>query len=458
MEDTITAIATAPGESGIGIIRISGEKAIQILKDIFISYSKKTQQLENRKLTYGHIVDKDKNETIDEVLVAYMKGPNTYTREDVVEINCHGGMISVRKILELILNKGARLAEKGEFTKRAFLNGRIDLSQAEAVIDMITAKTDKGFDVALNQLEGYLSQHIRKIRHSLLEIIAHVTVNIDYPDEDIEEITYENLYQSVKSITSDIDNLIKTADTGKIIREGLSTVIIGKPNVGKSSLLNALLRESRAIVTEIPGTTRDVIEEMININGIPLKIVDTAGIRETTDIVEKIGVEKTKEFFNSGDLIIFILNAAEELTEDDYQIMELLKNRKAILLLNKIDLPVKINIDEIKRILPDKTIINTSIKNEKGIKELEDTISNMVYIGEVKQEDSVMITNVRHKNLLEKSNKYLFDAIEMIERKEALDFVEVDLRNAWESLGEIIGETIAEDIINEIFSRFCLGK
>ncbi|MCG8482057.1 MAG: tRNA uridine-5-carboxymethylaminomethyl(34) synthesis GTPase MnmE [Clostridia bacterium] len=458
MEDTIAGIATAPGEAGISIVRMSGENAIEILKKIFVPSSISFSKMENRKLTYGYIIDKENNETIDEVLSVFMEAPYTYTKEDVVEINCHGGMIPVRRILELILKNGARISEKGEFTKRAFLNGRIDLSQAEAVIDMISSKTDRGFDVAFNQLEGSLSKVVQEIRHQLLEILAHVTVNIDYPDEDIEEITYDELKKGVVNTISQINDLIDTAETGKIIRDGLSTVIVGKPNVGKSSLLNALLNESRAIVTDVPGTTRDIIEEMINIDGIPLKIVDTAGIRETSDAVEKIGVEKTKEFFNAGDLIIFIINASEPLSQDDDDILQLLQNKKSIILINKVDLPEKINLEKIEKIVPGKKIIKTSIKQGTGIAELKEHIREMVFSGNIKQENSLMITNIRHKDLLEKSKNFLLDAVKMIEAKEALDFVEVDLRNAWEDMGEIIGETISEDIMNEIFSRFCLGK
>ncbi|NLK73595.1 MAG: tRNA uridine-5-carboxymethylaminomethyl(34) synthesis GTPase MnmE [Clostridiales bacterium] len=457
MEDTIAAVATAPGEAGIGIVRLSGENVLQIINDIFKPKSKKSiSAIDHRKLIYGHIIDN--KQVIDEVLVVYMKAPHTYTKEDIAEIHCHGGMIPVRKILELTLKKGARLAEKGEFTKRAFLNGRIDLSQAEAVMDIISAKTDKGFDLALNQLEGQLSENIRQIRNALLQTIAHVSVNIDYPEEDIEEITYENLKKQISDILSSIKNLLETADTGKIIKDGLNTVIIGRPNVGKSSLLNALLKESRAIVTEIPGTTRDIIEEMLHINGIPLKIIDTAGIRETSDVIEKIGVEKTKKSFNMADLIIFMLNTSEPLASEDHQIIELLKHRKAIVVLNKTDLPQKINIEEIQSLLPDKKIIQASMKQGKGIKELEEAISDMVYSGHVSQKNTLMITNIRHKNLLEKAKTFLEDSLSMIERQEPLDFIDIDLKNAWESLGEIIGEAVAEDIIDEIFSRFCLGK
>lgn len=455
MEDTIAAVATALGEGGIGIVRISGENAKSILDQIFISVY--DNAFENRKLVYGHVIDEERK-TIDEALAVYMKAPNTYTKEDVVEINCHGSIVSLKKTLELVLRKGARIADRGEFTKRAFLNGRLDLSQAEAVIDMIKAKTDKGYEVALNQLEGHLSVKITELRDQILELLAHVIVNIDYPDDDIEEITYENLKHRVKKINDEVKTLLKTSDTGKILKEGLNTVIIGKPNVGKSSLMNALLRESRAIVTEVPGTTRDTIEEMVNINHIPLRIIDTAGIRETEDVVEKIGVEKSKESFNKADLIIFILNASEELSQEDREIMKNIENKKAIILLNKTDLPEKIDINEVKKKLPMKKIIYSSIVNRLGILELEEEITKMVYSGEVRQEESLLITNARHVGLLEKAKNSLNDALDMIDNKEALDFIEVDIRSAWETLGEIIGETVSEDIINEVFSRFCLGK
>ncbi len=457
MEDTIVSIATAPGEAGIGIVRISGEKAISIADHIFLSAKNENlSKYEKNKLVYGNIHDEELK--IDEVMVSYMKEPHSYTREDVVEINCHGGIVSSRKILDIVLKNGARMAENGEFTKRAFLNGRIDLSQAEAVIDLIKAKTDSGFELAIDQLDGYLSRKISEIRDDLLQIIAHVVVNIEYPDEDIEELTYQKLEKDIDLIHEKVKKLLDSADAGKIIKEGLSTVIIGRPNVGKSSLLNAMLRESRAIVTEIPGTTRDIIEEMVNINGIPLKIVDTAGIRETIDIVEKIGVEKSKEFFNKGDLIIYIINYSEELENDDYEILNLIKQKNAIILLNKTDLPKKIDEKEIERLVGDKKIIKTSILNEKGVDELEKAISDMFLSGYVKQSHNVLITNSRHKNILDRADKFMADATNMAKLNEAFDFIEIDLRNAWEVLGEIIGESITEDIVDEVFSRFCLGK
>ncbi len=458
-EVTIAAIATAPGEAGIGIVRLSGEKSFEIAEKIFKPTKGKTlREYQSRRLTHGHIINPLNNKVIDEVLITYMKAPYTYTAEDVVEINCHGGIVPVKKILEIVIKMGAALAEPGEFTKRAFLNGRIDLSQAEAVMDMIQAKTEKGFDIALSQLEGTLSHEVGEIRHSILEMMAHITVSIDFPDDDIEEITYKDLENRANKIHTRIEKLLKTADTGRIIREGLNTVIVGKPNVGKSSLLNALLRESRAIVTEVPGTTRDIIEEFVSIQGIPLKIVDTAGIRETEDIVERIGVERSKEIFNKSDLIIFILNASEPLSQEDETIIELVKNRQAIILLNKTDLPMILDISKVKALLPGKPIIKISLIDGTGLDELESSIVNLVYGGLVKSKESSLITNVRHKNALERAQNSIYDAMVAIKDNLSLDFVEVDVKNCWESLGEITGETLEDDILDKIFSSFCIGK
>ncbi len=457
IDDTIAAIATAPGEGGIGIVRISGEKALDIAESIFESVNKKSIKDYNpRTLIYGNIIDDAK--IIDEVLLAYMKGPNTYTKEDVIEINCHGGFISVKKILELTLKKGARLAEPGEFTKRAFLNGRIDLSQAEAVIDIINAKTDLSYNVAQSQLEGTLSFKIKELRNKVTELLAHVEVAIDFPDEDVEHITYENLYNKSKELKEEITSLYETSETGKIIRDGLKTVIVGKPNVGKSSLLNAILKESRAIVTDIPGTTRDVIEEFVNISGIPLKIIDTAGIRETDDIVEKIGVQKSRESFESADLAILVLDASRELSVEDIDILENVKNKNTIVLINKTDLENKIDEDKIKEYVDEKRTIKISALERKGIDKLENEIADMVYKGNVSQGDSVMITNVRHKNSLEKAINAITDAIKAIEDNIALDFIEVDLKNIWDYLGEVSGDTVSEDLLDTIFRDFCIGK
>lgn len=457
MEDTIAAVATAYGEGGIGIIRISGEEALPILQEIF-EFHGDTDTFTSHRMTYGKIIDKEKNQIIDEVLAVYMKGPKTYTAEDVVEINCHGSMVSLRKTLALVLRKGARLAEPGEFTKRAFLNGRLDLSQAEAVIDMIRAKTDKSFDVAVSQLEGRLSLKVEEIRQKLLDLLVDITVNIDYPDEDIEEMTYEKLEESIVETQDMIEKLLATSSTGRMIREGIKIAIVGKPNVGKSSLMNGLLKETRAIVTDIPGTTRDTIEEVLSIRNIPVYLVDTAGIRETSDKVEKMGIEKSKEAFNQADFILFLLDGSRPLEEEDLQIMELLKERKSLVLINKRDLGEAISIEEIAAKLPASQVIEASLLKGQGITEIEDAVEDLVYGGEIVQKESMMVNNVRHIELLQQAVKSLTDALHMSERREALDFIEVDVKNAYERLGEIIGETVSDDIINEVFARFCLGK
>lgn len=456
MEETIAAIATPPGEGGIGVIRISGQDSFKILNTIFVP--KNQQELENWKLIYGHIKDREKNIILDEVLAVYMKYPYTYTAEDVVEIQCHGSIIAIKNILSLIVRTGARIAEPGEFTKRAFLNGRLDLSQAEAVIDLIKAKTDKSFDVAFNQLDGVFSKKVQSIRKYLLDLLVNVAVNIDYPDEDIEEITNTKLCKDISQLNNMIEELLLTADTGRIIKEGLNVSIIGKPNVGKSSLMNALMKETRAIVTEIPGTTRDTIEEMISIKNIPVKLIDTAGIRETDDQIEKIGIEKSKQAFNNADLIIFMLDSSQVLSKEDKIIMEYIDESKVIVLLNKIDLAAKIEKKEVQHIFSNGSIIETSIAQGIGMEQLEEKIASMVYGGHVKQSDSLMVTNVRHKTLLEKALFSIKDAFQIASLGEALDFIEIDLKNAYEFLGEIIGETVSDDIINEVFSRFCLGK
>ena len=456
MEDTIAAIATAYGEGGIGIIRISGEKSLDILRDIFHPVSG-NDDIISRRMTYGKVTDDD-GELLDEVLAVYMKGPKTYTAEDMVEINCHGSVVSLRRVLSLVLRKGARLAEPGEFTKRAFLNGRLDLSQAEAVIDLIKAKTDKSFDVAVSQLEGGLSEKIGDIRKKLLDVLVDLTVNIDYPDEDIEELTYSKLTDNVSQISEMIENLLSSASAGRMIREGIRVAIVGRPNVGKSSLMNGLLRESRAIVTDTPGTTRDTIEEAVNIRNIPVYLIDTAGIRETSDKIEKIGIEKTKEAFNNADFVIFIIDGSRELDEEDMKIMEYIRGRNGLVIVNKNDLPQKADLSCVRKMLPDLRMINTSLAKGEGITETEDTIEELVYGGRVSQKESVMVNNVRHIELLNKAFDSLRDARSMSEAGEALDFIEVDVRNAYEYIGEITGETVSDDILNEVFSRFCLGK
>ncbi|EQK49630.1 MULTISPECIES: tRNA uridine-5-carboxymethylaminomethyl(34) synthesis GTPase MnmE [Paraclostridium] len=457
IDDTIAAIATAPGEGGIGIIRISGEKSLQVANDIFKSVSgKKIEEYNTRTLIYGHILDGEK--TIDEVLVAYMKGPNSYTTEDVIEINCHGGFISVKKILELVLSKDVRLADQGEFTKRAFLNGRIDLAQAEAIIDVINAKTEMAHTVAQSQLEGSLSKKIKDLRFGITEMLAHITVSIDFPDEDVEHITYNTLKEKSLELQKEINKLYDTAESGKILRDGLKTVIVGKPNVGKSSLLNAVLGENRAIVTDIPGTTRDVIEEFVNIKGIPLKIVDTAGIRETEDVVEKIGVEKSKEFFNSADLSIVVLDSSRELEIEDIEILEAVQPNKTIVLLNKTDLDQVIDIEKIKQFVDEKNIITISALQHEGIEKIHDKIEDMVFEGTVRNSSDLVVTNSRHKDALYKAKQSISDALTAIDSYMPLDFIEVDFKNIWDYLGYINGDTVTEDLLDTIFSNFCIGK
>lgn len=458
MPDTIAAISTAVGEAGIGIVRLSGKDAIDIGNKIFQgSKDKKLIDVDNRKLAYGHIVD-GKNKQIDEVLIAYMKEPYTYTRENMVEIYCHGGIISVKKVLELLLNSGARLAEPGEFTKRAFLNGRLDLSQAEAVIDVIKSKTDKSFQVSFDQLGGRLSNQIKEIRDILLSMIAHVEVSIDFPEEDVDEITFEELEKDAEDVKDRVEKLLSTADRGKVLREGINTVILGKPNVGKSSLLNAILREKRAIVTDIPGTTRDIIEEYVNIDGIPLKVIDTAGIRDTDDAVEKIGVDMAKDKIEDADLIIAIFDSSRELTDEDYQIIDLIKGKRSLILLNKTDLPSKYTVEFLQGLIEDKEIISTSIYKGEGVDLVEGKIKDMFYSGKIQSDSNVIVTNMRHKNQLEKALINIDSALKDIRAQVPLDCIEVDLRDCWENLGEISGDTVGEDILDKIFSEFCIGK
>ena len=393
---------------------------------------------------------------LDEVIISYMKGPKSFTAEDTIEINCHGGVVGTNRILQEIIRAGARMAEPGEFTKRAFLNGRIDLSQAEAVIDIIRAKTELSMKSALMQSEGTISKEIKIIRNKLLSVIAHIEATVDYPEEDMEEVTAGKVNEDVTEIISEIDILLSTADEGKILREGLSTVIVGKPNVGKSSLLNALVKEKRAIVTDVPGTTRDVIEEYISIEGIPVKIVDTAGIRETEDIVEKIGVEKSKEKIDEADLVILILDLSNKLTHEDREIIDYIKDKKYIVLLNKSDLDGKIEREELQS-LKSKYITNISVKTGEGLNLVKEHIKDLFFNGEIKTE-GIFVTNNRHKESLIRAKENLEASLNALEYTSAIDLASIDIRNAWMNLGEITGEALEEDIIHKIFSEFCLGK
>lgn len=455
--DTIAAIATALGEGGISIIRISGEKALLIAAKIFRGKnSRNLADIRPYTLRYGHIIEQESNEVIDEVLVSYMKGPRSYTAEDTIEINCHGGVIATRRILEELVRAGVRLAEPGEFTKRAFLNGRIDLSQAEAVIDIIRAKTELSMKAAYTQAEGRISREIAALRHKLLGSIAHIEATVSFPEDDLEEATTQQVVREAEEILQEIESLLATANEGKIIREGLNTVIVGKPNVGKSSLLNALLMESRAIVTDIPGTTRDIIEEYMNIDGVPIKIIDTAGIRETEDVVEKIGVERSKAKISEADLIIFMLDVSRSLDEEDKDILRFIRDRKYILLLNKTDLPEKISKDELDS-LELKYVIRISAKTGVGIDALKDAVKELFFKGEIKANE-IMITNARHKEALFRARESIGDALAALENTMAIDLAAIDIRNAWMALGEITGDTLEEDLIEKIFSEFCIGK
>lgn len=457
IDDTIAAIATAPGEGGVGIIRISGPKSLEISNKIFKPFHRSSiDDYSVRTLIYGNIYDGE--HIIDEVLLAYMKAPNSYTVEDVIEINCHGGFISVKKILELVLKCGARIAEPGEFTKRAFLNGRIDLSQAEAVIDIINAKTEQSHQIAQSQLDGNLSKKIKDLRNQITSVLAQVEVAIDYPEEDIEFITYNELIEKTKIIQDEIVKMYKTADTGKILREGLKTAILGKPNVGKSSLLNSILGENRAIVTDIPGTTRDVIEEFVNIKGIPLRIIDTAGIRETEDIVEKIGVERSLNHMKSSDLILVVIDSSKNIDIEDIDILENVDKSKTLVILNKIDLESNLDIDTIKKYIEEKNIINISALKNEGLELLHDRIEEMVFEGDISNNEDVMITNSRHKDAIYKAMKSVEDAVSALNDKMPYDFIEVDLKDAWDTLGYINGDTVSEDLLDTIFHNFCIGK
>ncbi len=458
-EDTISAIATAPGEGGIGIVRMSGSDAVAVADKIFRGINgKRASDIKSFQAAYGYIIDTQTMATVDEVLILVMLAPRSYTRENVVEIHCHGGAVPLQRILSLTLKHGARLAEPGEFTKRAFLNGRLDLTQAEAVIDIIRAKTDSSLKMAVGQLSGLLSGTIRNLRDDILAMIAHLEAAIDFPEEDIEEMAIDEVSGKVRQTIASIDRLLATAQTGRILREGLKTVIIGKPNVGKSSLLNALLREKRAIVTDIPGTTRDIIEEYVNIRGIPLKIVDTAGIRETNDVVEKIGVERAREVMAEADLILVLLDASRQLSEEDREVLSALQERKAIVLVNKSDLPQQLEMDKVLKYAAGKKVLYISAAQGTGLEELEQFIVDLVYSGQVQQGEGAWVNNVRQARLLEQAKCHLEEVLAATGSGMPPDCLVIDLRGAWDKLGEITGDTVGEDIINEIFTRFCIGK
>ncbi|MHB7941303.1 tRNA uridine-5-carboxymethylaminomethyl(34) synthesis GTPase MnmE [Staphylococcus capitis] len=456
--DTITSISTPMGEGAIGIVRLSGPQAIEI-GDTLYKGKKKLSEVDTHTINYGHIIDPETNETVEEVMISVLRAPKTFTREDIIEINCHGGILTINRILELTMTYGARMAEPGEYTKRAFLNGRIDLSQAEAVMDFIRSKTDRASKVAMNQIEGRLSDLIKKQRQSILEILAQVEVNIDYPEyDDVEDATTEFLLEQSKNIKEEINRLLETGTQGKIMREGLSTVIVGRPNVGKSSMLNNLIQDNKAIVTEVAGTTRDVLEEYVNVRGVPLRLVDTAGIRDTEDIVEKIGVERSRKALSEADLILFVLNNNEPLTEDDQTLYEVVKNEDVIVIINKTDLEPRLDIGEVKEMIGDMPLIQTSMLKQEGIDELEIQIRDLFFGGEVQNQDMTYVSNSRHISLLKQARHSIQDAIDAAESGVPMDMVQIDLTRTWEILGEIIGESASDELIDQLFSQFCLGK
>ena len=455
--DTITAIASAMSPSGIGIIRISGPDAMDVIDRIYRSKNgkKKIKEVSSHTIHYGFIMDGET--VIDEVLVMIMQGPHTYTGEDTVEIDCHGGVLAMRKVLETVIKYGARPAEPGEFTKRAFLNGRIDLSQAEAVMDVISAKSEYALKSSLSQLKGSVQRSIQEIRSKIIYHIAYIESALDDPEHISVDGYGETLEEDLLPLRKTIQKLLKSADEGKMIHEGIKTVILGKPNAGKSSLLNILVGEEKAIVTDIAGTTRDILEEQIVLQGISLRMIDTAGIRDTQDTVEKIGVEKARKSAADADLILYVVDASVPLDENDENIMALLQNKKAIVLLNKSDLDTVVDEDCLKNMV-NAPVLWISAKQESGIRELEDTIKELFFTGEINFNDEVYITNIRHKTALEEADRSLSLVEDSIQMGMPEDFFTIDLMSAYESLGQIIGEAVGEDLVNEIFSKFCTGK
>ena len=457
MEKTIVAISTASGNGGIGIIRLSGKQSFEIINKIFVPKNK-NKEIKGYNIKYGNVVNPENNEIIDEVLVSYFVAPKSYTTENMCEINSHGGIIVEKRILELCLKNGAELAEPGEFTKRAFLNGRIDLSQAEGIIDLINSKTEMEAKESINQLEGSLSKKIKEIEQKMLDITVNIEVTIDYPEYDVEEVTNAEALNSLQSIHNMLKELQSSFNKGKIIRDGIKTVIVGKPNAGKSSLLNSMLKEDRAIVSDIAGTTRDTIEEYINVDGIPLKLIDTAGIRDTENTIEKIGVEKSKMLIDSADLVIAIFDISTDFDDDDRKIMELVKDKKSIILLNKVDISKNNENNEKELEKLNKPVIKISAKEEIGLDLLYNEIKKLFELNEISSNNEVLITNERHKNQIIKADKHILEAIDTIKNNMPVDIISIYINQAMEDLGEITGENISENIINEIFSKFCLGK
>lgn len=454
MNDTICAISTSQGVGAIAIIRVSGTESIDITNKIF--KGKDLTQADTHTINYGHIVDNDGN-IIDEVLVSLMRAPRTFTAEDTVEINTHGGIAATNKVLELLLLNGCRLAEPGEFTKRAFLNGRIDLLEAEAVMDMINAKTNIQREMAVNQISGKVSSLINDLRDDMVQIISNINVNIDYPEyDDVEEMTNEVLVPKITNLKQRIEKILKESENGRIIRDGIKTSIIGRPNVGKSSLLNALLEEEKAIVTDIAGTTRDIVEGQININGIILNMIDTAGIRTTDDKIEAIGVEKSKKMMKESDLVLFVLNNNEELTEDIEELLKEVKNKNYIVLINKTDLESKLDLSQLD--IPEDKIVKMSIKNNQGIEELKDKIIELFNISQIQTADLTYLNNARSISILKSCLDSIIEVEKGVGNNQPIDMIELDIKDIWEKLGTINGTTYEEELLDEMFSRFCLGK
>ena len=449
MNDTIAAISTSMGVSGIAIIRVSGIDSIKIVNKIF--KGKNLNEVDSHTINYGHIVEK--NNIIDEVLVSVMKAPKTFTREDIVEINTHGGIAITNKVLELLLMNGCRLAEPGEFTKRAFLNGRIDLIEAEGVMDLINSRTEKSRKLAINQVIGEVSNLIKRLRQKIIELLANIEVNIDYPEyEDIEEMTNKKISKNINIIENEIKNILTKSKDSKIIKDGIKTIIIGSPNVGKSSILNRLLNEEKAIVTDIAGTTRDIVEGTIQIDGIVLNIIDTAGIRQTNDVVESIGVKKSLDLIDEADLILYVLNNNEKLLDEEENIIEKIQDKNSIIIVNKIDLENKLDLNK----LPN--YIKMSIKEDRGIEELRNRIKKLFNLEKLEQNDFTYLSSARSISLLKKSLESLEDVKKGIESNMPIDMIEIDLKQTWQTLGEIIGETYSDELIDQLFSQFCLGK
>lgn len=456
-EDTIAAVATALGEGSIAVVRVSGPEAIDKVAPLFKS-REDLRQVPTHTVHYGWIHDPESGSVLDEVLVTVMRGPRSFTAEDVVEISTHGGIVAVQSVLELILRSGVRMAEPGEFTKRAFLNGRIDLAQAEAVIDLIRSKSTRAFQVARKQAEGALSKRLVPLKEQLIELLAHVEVNIDYPEHDVAEVTAGVIREHCGAVLRQVETLLRTAAEGKVLREGIVTAIVGRPNAGKSSLLNALVKENRAIVTDIPGTTRDIVEESVTLSGIPLRLLDTAGIRETEDVVERIGVERSRGALGDADLILLVLSRSEALHEEERRLLAELRDRPAIVILNKMDLDARLEEEEVRGLYPPERIVTLSAKEGEGLEALERAVSKLFLSGGIESADVTYVSNVRHIALLHAAARSLGDAIEGAEQGLPVDLIQIDIAAAWESLGEIVGDTASESLLDQIFSKFCLGK